>query len=339
MSTFRKGSVMTHEAELMTAHGAMAGIAPAPAAISHLRASNSAGCVLLSAATLLTVSGVVLSLQSNWLVWLLGQVVFAVALVQWFALLHECGHGTLFRSKALHAGVGRVAAFFSFIPFYCWKRVHGRHHKWTGWQDLDPTTAALVPRALGRGERMLMNVCWKYWIPLFATLYRVNNFWNLPRLRSLFFKQEDRRRIAISIITFLLAYAAVATIVGPWMLLRVAGLASLLAFIVEEFVILSQHTHIPQLLSRGKQVSPFPAFEQDRFTRSLILPSWISAMLLHIDAHELHHMYPSVPGYRLRGIRYDTPNEIGWWRWVRGARALPGETLMFHNRTETGAGI
>jgi acyl-lipid omega-6 desaturase (Delta-12 desaturase) len=330
---------MTHEAELMMPHGAVSSDPPSSVAIGHLRSSNWAGFVLFSSAALLTLVGVALSLQQNWLVWLLGQAVFAFTLLQWFALLHECGHGTLFRSKALHAPAGRVAAFFSLIPFYCWKQVHGRHHKWTGWQDLDPTTAALVPRVLGRGERALMNICWRYWIPLFATLYRVNNFWNLPRLRSVFKKPEDRRRLAISISMFLLAYVALAIIVGPWTLLRVAGLAFLLAFIVEDLLILSQHTHIPQNLSQGKQVLPFPALQQDVFTRSLILPSWISALLLHIDAHELHHMYPFVPGYRLRGIRYDTRNEIDWWRWVRCARALPGETLMFHNRIETGADI
>lgn len=330
---------MTHEAELVTPHGTVVGVPPAPAAMGHLRSSNWAGGVLVSSAAILTVVGVALSLQANAWVWLLGQAVFAVTMLQWFALLHECGHGTLFRSKSLHAPVGRVAAFFSLIPFYCWKRVHGRHHKWTGWQDLDPTTAALVPRTLGRGERILMNVCWRYWIPLFATLYRINNFWHLPRLRSLFPKREDRRHIAISIITFLLAYIAVATIVGPWTLLRVMGLATVFTFIVEDLLILSQHTHIPQNVSQGRPVSPFPAVEQDVFTRSLLLPSWISAMLLHIDAHELHHMYPSVPGYRLRGISYDTRNEMDWWKWVRCARALPGETLMFHNRIETGADI
>jgi omega-6 fatty acid desaturase (delta-12 desaturase) len=330
---------MTHEAELLTSQGAVAGAPPSSAAIGHLRPSNLAGCVLLSSAALLTMIGVALSLQPNWFVWLLGQAVFAVAMLQWFALLHECGHGTLFRSKTLHVPVGRVAAFFSLIPFYCWKRVHGRHHKWTGWQDLDPTTEALVPRDLGHGERVLMNVCWRYWIPLFATLYRVNNFWNLPRLRSLFTKREDRRHMTISIVMYLLTYIAVATVVGPWTLLWVTGLATVFAFVVQDLLILSQHTHIPQNLSHGSQVPPFPALEQDVFTRSLILPSWISAMLLHIDAHELHHMYPFVPGYRLRAIRFDTPNEIDWWRWVRCARALPGEKLMFHNRIETGANI
>jgi fatty acid desaturase len=330
---------MTHEAELVTLHGNDTDALPSSAGISRLRASNWTGSVLLTSAALLTTIGVALSLKPNWLVWLLGQVLLALTFVQWFALLHECGHGTLFRSKSLHAPAGRIAAFFSLIPYYCWKRVHGLHHKWTGWQDLDPTTAALVPRPLGRAERILMNVCWKYWIPLFATLYRINNYWHLPRLRSVFLKREDRRHIAISIACFFVVYVAVAIIVGPKTLLRVMGLATVLAFVVEDLLILSQHTHIPTNLSQGKKVPPFPALEQEVFTRSLVIPSWLSKMLLHIDAHELHHMYPAVPGYRLRKIPYDTCNEIDWKVWVKGARAVPGETLMFHNRTETGVNI
>ena len=329
--------MITQTAELGTPH--CTDVSTSPAVISHLRSSNWAGSLLLTSAVVLTALGVALSLQPNALVWLLGQVLLAVTMVQWFALLHECGHGTLFRSKTLHAPAGRVAAFFSLIPFYCWKRVHGQHHKWTGWQDLDPTTAALVPRALGRAERILMNVCWRFWIPLFATLYRINNYWHLPRLRSLFPKREDRRHFTISIISYFLVYVAVTILVGPRTLLRVMGFATVLAFVVEDLLILSQHTHIPQNLSQGRQVPPFPAFEQAVFTRSLVIPSWLSTMLLHIDAHELHHMYPSVPGYHLRDIPYDTRNEIDWWVWVRDARAVPGETLMFHNRNETGLNI
>ena len=319
--------MITHKAE------------PSPAVMGHLRSSNWAGGRLLTSAVALTALGVALSLQPNPLVWLLGQVLLAVTMVQWFALLHECGHGTLFRSKALHAPIGRVAAFFSLIPFYCWKRVHGQHHKWTGWQDLDPTTAALVPRTLGRAEQILMNVCWRFWIPLFATLYRINNYWHLPRLRSLFPKREDRRHFTISITGYFLVYVAVTILLGPRTLLRVMGFATVLAFVVEDLLILSQHTHIPQNLSQGRRVPPFPALEQEVFTRSLVIPSWLSTMLLHIDAHELHHMYPSVPGYHLRNIPYDTRNEIDWWVWVRDARAVPGETLMFHNRIETGLNI
>jgi hypothetical protein len=123
---------------------------------------------------------------------------------------------------------------------------------------LDPTTAALVPRTLGRAEQILMNVCWRFWIPLFATLYRINNYWHLPRLRSLFTKREDRRHFTISILAYFLVYVAVTILVGPKTLLRVMGFATVLAFVVEDLLILSQHTHIPQNLSQGRAGSSLP---------------------------------------------------------------------------------
>jgi fatty acid desaturase len=245
----------------------------------------------------------------------------------------------LFRSKWPHVVVGPIAGFFSLIPFYNWKRIHGRHHKWTGWQDVDPTTASLVPRPLGRAERVLVNVCWKCWIPLFSLLYRVNNFWNMPRLRSLFQKPQDRRRFAVSAIALSATYVAIVALIGPATAVRSAGAGLLLAFIAEDVLILSQHTHIPLQISHGEPVRPFPTIEQEVFTRSLIVPRWISALLLHVDAHELHHMYPFVPGYRLGDVAYETTNEIGLWTWITRARALPGEVLLFHNRLETGADI
>ena len=312
---------------------------PSPAAISHLRASDGAALLIVFSAAAPTVAGVLLSIQDSWWLWAIGQVLFGFAMVQWFALLHECGHETLFRTKWLNAPVGRTAAFFSLIPFQVWKRVHARHHKWTGWQDVDPTTQSLVPRPLGKAERLLMNVAWKFWLPLFSVLYRVNNFWNVPRLRDLFRKPDDRRRIAISLASYVVVYAAIVIAFGPVTVLKVAGVALLLALMAEDVLLLSQHTHIPQKLSHGEEVRPFPTIEQEVFTRSLVFPKWLAALTLHIDAHELHHMYPFVPGYRLGAIEYETENEIGWWTWIRRARALPGEVFLFQNRLETGADI
>lgn len=313
--------------------------APTAGTLTHLRPSDAAGALVTVTALAGSVAGIALSLEGHVLTWVGGQVLLAFAMVQWFALLHECGHDTLFRTRWLNRLVGRVAGFFSLIPFHCWKRVHGRHHKWTGWQDVDPTTVALVPRPLGRAERLLMNVCWKCWIPLFAVLYRVNNFWNVPRLRTLFARREERRQVLLSLAALLLVYGGLVALAGVATVARAAGLALLLAFIAEDVILLSQHTHIPQRLSHGEPVRPFPAVEQEVFTRSLLLPPWLGAALLHIDAHELHHMFPFVPGYRLGSISYETENEIDWWTWTRRARALPGEVFLFQNRLETGADI
>lgn len=314
------------------------GFAAAPRAedLSHLRPADDAGLLVVAVAVAGTTLGLALSFAGGWLPWLGGQVALAFAVVQWFVILHECGHETLFRTRRHHAWVGGIAAFVSIIPYHAWRRVHGRHHKWTGWQDLDPTTESLVPRELGRAERLLVNACWRLWLPLFSILYRVSNFWNLPRLWTLFPRPSDRRAIVRDAAILLAAYLAFALWLGPAVMLRGCGLALVLGFIIEDLLLLSQHTHVPQQVSHGAEVRPFPAIEQAPFTRSLRLPRLASAFVLHFDAHELHHMYPFVPGYCLRHIDFATDNEIGWWEWVTRAKQLRAEVLLFQNRIQSG---
>jgi len=93
---------------------------------------------------------------------------------------------------------------------------------------------------------------------------------------------------------------------------------------------------MPQNLSEGAAVRPYPAPEQEPFTRSLRLPRWASVGVLHFDAHELHHMYPFVPGYHLGRIPYRPANEVGWWTWVTGAKRVPADVLLFENRAQSG---
>ena len=314
-----------------------AGAPPRSADLYHLKPGNLSGAVILSGAVAATVAGSWLSIQDAVLPWTLGQIVLAAALVEWFVLLHECGHDTLFRAHAPHRPVGYVAGLFALIPFECWRRIHARHHRWTGWQDLDPTTVALTPRPRSRFQCWAVNVCWKYWIPLFSTTYRVDNFWNVPRLVRLFRSDRRARRCFIANLTAQAAiYAVVLLLVGPLPLARMVGVALMLTFMVEDVLLLSQHTHVPMGLSQGRAVEPYSALAQEPFTRSLRLPAWLSRVWLHFDAHELHHMYPFVPGYRLREIPYRVQNEVGWWRWIRSARAVPGDVLLFHNRHDTG---
>ena len=285
----------------------------------------------------LTAAGFWLASRSALAFWIVGQFVLAFAFVQWFILLHECGHGTLFRSRRLHLLSGHLAGFFALIPFHCWKQVHHLHHKWTGWQDKDPTTETLTPRPRGRLERTLANLCWRYWIPIFSVLYRLTNYWNVSRLMKLFHRQvRARGHVLANAAVLLFLYVLIVIEIGPVTLLRLAGPALVLSLIAEDVLLLSQHTHVPMNLSHGRSVDPYRAIVQEEFTRSLRLPTWLSRIWLHFDAHELHHMYPFVPGYRLRHIPYSPANEVSWHRWIPAARALPGEVFLFQNRKESG---
>lgn len=308
---------------------------PAPGEVAHLRASDARGLAWFAGALLATAAGLGLAIQPGWLPWLGGEVLLAAVFVQWFVILHECGHGMLFRTRRFNNLAGQVAGFFALIPFQAWARIHDRHHKWTGWQDVDPTTAALAPRPLSRGERVMINVCWRFWIPLFATLYRLTNFWHVARLCRMF-QVAERRRVLTNLVLLAAVYLGIVLLAGPAAVLRTTGPALLLAFIVEEILLISQHTHVPMGLSHGQPVDPHSPIDQQPFTRSMRLPGWVSTALLHFDAHELHHMYPFVPGYRLPEIPYTPGNEVAWWRWIPAARAVPGEVFFFQNRNDSG---
>jgi fatty acid desaturase len=183
---------------------------------------------------------------------------------------------------------------------------------------------------------MLVNACWRLWIPIFSVVYRAQNFWNPPRLRSMFPRALDRTEILRGSVAALAIYGGIVAALGPMETLRLCGLALVLSLIAEDLLLLSQHTHMPQHVSHGAAVRPYPAIEQARFTRSLKMPRFASVLMLNFDAHELHHMFPFVPGYYLDRVPYAPPNSIGVWAWIVGAKRLKAEVLLFDNRVGTG---
>ena len=311
-------------------------IAPSPQSLSHLHPRNGAGwMVTATGVALLLLGGWLASLASPWS-WVAGQIIVALALLQWFVILHEAGHNTLFRTRRLNRLVGHIAGVFALIPFHNWQRIHARHHKYTGWQDLDATTALLVPRAVKPWERRVMNLAWATGLPLFSVLYRMQNFWNLPRVERYLARPEDVRAVRWNALVLGLIYVVVATAAGPVTLLATFGLGLILSLMAQDVILLSQHTHMPTNLSQGAAVRPFTPQEQEPYTRSLRLPAWLSLLLLRFDLHELHHMYVQVPGYDLHRIQYTTQNEVNWLDWTRDAKRLSGTDFLFGNREQTG---
>ena len=146
--------------------------APPISQFKSLKPSDLIGAMFVMGCSVATGVAIYLSTVDHWLIWLLGQTLLAFAMLQWFVLIHEAGHKTLFKSAAWNKCSGHLASLLAGIPFESWTTVHAVHHRWTGWQDKDATTATLVPRRLKLWERIIINGCWKLWIPLFSVLYR-----------------------------------------------------------------------------------------------------------------------------------------------------------------------
>jgi omega-6 fatty acid desaturase (delta-12 desaturase) len=178
----------------------------------------------LSLALTMTCIGIVLSLKGQpLLAWFFGQVLLAGAFLQWFCILHEAGHNTFFERRRANVLVGHLASFFSVLPFHSWQMIHHQHHLWTGWRDIDPTMSQTVPRELKAFEKRVMNFCWRYWVPLFSVLYRSNNYWNLPRLRTLFKSEALQETLNRNIWSLALVYVVCLIVLGPSFFIREFG--------------------------------------------------------------------------------------------------------------------
>lgn len=71
---------------------------------------------------------------STWLTLALA-VPAAGFVVRIFILQHDCGHGALFRSRALNDWTGRLCGLVTLTPYANWRRQHAQHH--ANWNNLD----------------------------------------------------------------------------------------------------------------------------------------------------------------------------------------------------------
>ena len=101
----------------------------------HARPDDARG-LAASTATLLPLAvlwyaAVVSAAVSYWLTAAV-VVVMSLFLLRVFVLMHECGHGSLFRSASLNKAFGFVFGVLSGMPQYVWSKHHMFHHSTNG---------------------------------------------------------------------------------------------------------------------------------------------------------------------------------------------------------------
>ena len=143
--------------------------------------------------------------------------------------------------------------------------------------------------------------------------------------------------MCLNALALALGYPVLIYCVKVHLFFHLFGVAIYLSWVITEIIILSQHTHIPQKKAGEKDVRPYRYEEQPIFTRSLRFPRWFSKIvLLNFDAHELHHAFPTIPGYDLSKFPYDAANEISWWSFVWRSRLMRADVFLYQDRNDTG---
>jgi acyl-lipid omega-6 desaturase (Delta-12 desaturase) len=252
-------------------------------------------------------------------------------LLRAFVLMHECGHGSLFRSGRLNRGFGFALGVLTGMPQYVWSQHHQLHHAHNGNWDRYRGPLNIVPVS----EYAAMNVTQQrryrnarsIWLaPLAGFLYVVLN----PRrnwlkggvglLRHLGSKRHAQRGMPLGerIAAFetpcwsspqefrhmswnhavlLPLWGLMAWLVGPGLFVGFYIVAASLAGGAGLLLFSVQH-NFEQSHASGNEGWDYTrgAIEGTSF---LSLPPWLNWMTANIGYHHIHHLSARIPSYCL----------------------------------------
>ena len=108
---------------------------------------------------------------------MIGIILFALRV---FALMHECGHGSLLRTQSLNRACGFILGVISGMPQYVWSRHHNYHHAhngdWDKYRGLYTTLSVDEYAALTAAQqRMYRRKCGIAVAPFAGFIYLIFN--------------------------------------------------------------------------------------------------------------------------------------------------------------------
>ena len=258
-------------------------------------------------------------------------VLMVLFIVRAFGLMHECGHGSLFRSGWLNRAVGFLLGIVSGMPQYVWSQHHNYHHahngNWDRYRGPYATLSVDEYAALTRAQqRFYRGKCSVAAAPLAGFIYLIFN----PRFTCLkgsigLVIHTVRRKLAqpnVSLRTHAASFQSRywksareyrhmlwnnLALLSVWTLMSWACGAALFFSIyllslsiaggVGIVLFTVQHNFEHAYSSDSEQWDlDTGAIEGTSF---LVLPHWLNWFTVNIGYHHIHHLSASIPNYRL----------------------------------------
>jgi omega-6 fatty acid desaturase (delta-12 desaturase) len=268
-------------------------------------------------------------------VWLTAVSVLLISLftLRVFALMHECGHGSLFHSQGLNRGFGFLLGVVAGMPQYVWSQHHNFHHTHNGnWQkyrgpyttlSVDEYAALTVSR-----QRMYRYKCSVLGAPVAGFIYLIFNprfTWlkgsaalvghivrrkiaqpaqSLQAHATSFktrywnsareYRHMSWNNIALLSIWVLMCYA-----LGTSLFFKIYLLSLSLAGGAGIVLFTVQHNFKHSYAVDGENWDYDTAAIEG--TSFLILPAWLNYFTVNIGYHHIHHLSSRIPNYCLIG--------------------------------------
>ncbi len=251
---------------------------------------------------------------------LLMAVPAGLLLLRIFTLQHDCGHGSLFKSRFANNFFGSILAFVTLTPYQYWRAAHAIHHTTTGnldkrgTGDIETLTIreyAMLSLKSKISYRLIRNPYFLFGLGSILHFVIKQRFpIPLKRMNKKYLMSVHKTNLAIvlvlipihftyGIVDFLIIYIPIA-----W----IAASAGFWLFYV-------QHSFHDTYWSREKDWD----YRKSAVDGSSVIDMppvlrWISA---DIGIHHIHHLLPAVPNYNLRTCYKENPSlcnpkKLGW---------------------------
>ena len=251
--------------------------------------------------------------------------------VRVFGLMHECGHGSLFRTLRFNKAAGFLLGVVSGMPQFVWAQHHNYHHANNGnWDKYrGPYTTLSVDEfsALTRAQqRMYRSKCSVIAAPLAGFIYLIFNprfTWlkgtigliahvvkqklaqpSVPlREHTASFKtrywksSREYRHMLWNNLVLLSSWAVMCYLIGPGLFFAIYLVTVSVAGGAGIVLFTVQHNFEHSYASSNEHWDyDIGAIEGTSF---LVLPRWLNWFTVNIGYHHIHHLSATIPNYRL----------------------------------------
>lgn len=251
-----------------------------------------------------------MSLEGPVIVTLLLSVPIGFFLMRTFCLEHDCGHGSLFKSRRVCNVMGGLLGVVTITPFTIWREMHDRHHRHSGnldHRDLGEIVTLSIEEYRARG----------FFGRLSYRMYRHPIFLFVLAPFLLFFLQyripmglmRDGARYWISAMSTNLGILAVLGTMyyfGGWAPILLIFLPSTLFAAFAGVWTFYMHHQFEGAQFDGAddwQVHDAALYGSSQ----VVLPGWLQWITANISLHHVHHLYARIPFYRLPEVLDDHP--------------------------------
>tara|TARA_R110002072_G_scaffold534_5_gene3755 strand:+ start:11247 stop:12326 length:1080 start_codon:yes stop_codon:yes gene_type:complete len=240
------------------------------------------------------------SLNVHYALTLLFSVACSIYMVRIFIIMHDCGHGSYFKSKKLRTIVGYITGIISLTPYVQWCENHATHHQTSGNLDKrgtgDVWTMTLKEyETASKWEKFQYRF---YRFPLVTFIIGpVYLFWVIFRFTEKHNTKEGRQSVYITNIALAIIAGVMAYTIGWKNFLLIEVPIVFMAQLLGTWLFYVQHQYEDVYWARNENWSYFEAAIHG--SSFLNLPKVMHWCTGYIGYHHLHHLSHKIPNYNL----------------------------------------